>query len=112
MKSGLNTQDAAIIRVSGNSFDFVSFVSARLQLAGIYKFSTQSDFLYFLLLAFRSSGLLTETSHLYLCGEIDKESKLIDSVHKYIRNYSFVVFSEITIADENIESPKHFFAAL
>jgi hypothetical protein len=108
-KKDLN--DYAVIRLSGNSFDFLAYSSGKMMLANIYSYITHSDFLYFLLLAMKAAQLDPQSSQLFLGGEIEQGSVIMNGIHKYVRNYSLIDSPISILHGEESDTPSHFFLA-
>ena len=72
-------------------FDVLAFSeNSTLQLMNRYEFKTQTDFIYFLLLACEKLNIDREKTELVLCGEVDIQSKVYDVCYRYFRFISFV----------------------
>lgn len=107
-ESGDAGGNGAVVDLSAGSFCFLGFNKGKLQLANTYSYAGHTDFLYFLMLAFTSSGLDPEKDRLLLGGEIDPESLLMKGIHKYIRHYRFADGS-VKQSDAQDDIYPHFF---
>lgn len=103
-----NEKNYSFIHLAGNEFDFLGFVQGKLRLANIFSFSNHNDFIYFLMLAIKSSGLDPEDDKLFIGGEIEAESVLMQWIRKYVRNYEFFNKPAFLLSESTDEIPDHF----
>lgn len=97
------TADKLFVNVSQHYFDVVRFKDDNsLLMMNRYKFKTETDFIYFLLLCCEELGINRETTTLVLSGEVDKNSKVFDICYRYFKN---IEFAEVP---ESITFSKHF----
>jgi hypothetical protein len=82
--------DKLFVNVNRTYFDVVRFrENSSLLMMNRYRFKTETDFIYFLLLCCEELGINRETTTLVLSGEIDKHSKVFDSCYRYFTNIAF-----------------------
>jgi hypothetical protein len=84
-------QEAAIfINVIGREFQIAAFQQEKLLLFNTFQFKSAKDFIYYTLLIFDQLKLPTETSKLFLTGEVMRESEIYKILYRYIREIDFL----------------------
>jgi hypothetical protein len=79
------------VNVDCNVFDVVYFNNAgTLQLMNRYRYTTETDFIYFLLLCCDELMLDRESIELVISGLIDTQSKIYDMCYRYFRHLTFI----------------------
>jgi len=78
------------INVYPTHFDLCVFDDGDLKLCNSFDYFSPEDFVYYVLFVFEQLKLDPETVALFLCGEIDKDSKTFDLLFTYVRDVSFL----------------------
>lgn len=78
------------LNVYPTHFDLCVFEEGDLKLSNSFDYFSPEDFVYYVLFVFEQLKLDPESVAVFLCGEIDKESKTFDLLFSYVRNVSFL----------------------
>lgn len=78
------------INVFPTHFDLCVFDEKNLKICNSFDYFSPEDFVYYVLFVFEQLTLDPETVALFLCGEIDKDSKTFDLLFTYVRDVSFL----------------------
>lgn len=81
--------DSCFVNVHGHHFEIVVIKNQKFELYNHFSFSTEEDFIYYILFTAEQLQLNTEIFELVLMGDIEKESALFSILFKYIRNVKF-----------------------
>ncbi|WP_298778907.1 DUF3822 family protein [uncultured Polaribacter sp.] len=96
-------ENTMYVNLANNSFHIVVFNHKKLIFSNSFDFETKEDFLYYLLFTAEQLALNTEKIHLYLLGDIKKDSKLYNEIYTYIKNVYFLesknpIFNDLDIS--------------
>jgi hypothetical protein len=98
-----SNEDKLFVNVHPDSFDVVRFKHANsLLMMNRYRFKTETDFIYFLLICCEELNINRETTELVLIDEVKKPSKIYEICYRYFLNISFIE------APENIGFSREF----
>lgn len=87
----LDETEKFFINIEAEQFDVIRFNTAgQLQLMNRYRYQTETDFAYFLLLCCEELKIDREQTELVLTGEVDVQSKIYDMCYRYFRKISFI----------------------
>ena len=87
----LNETGKLFINIEADQFDVIRFnTDGQLQLMNRYRYQTETDFAYFLLLCCEELKVDREQTELVLAGEVDVQSKIYDMCYRYFRKISFI----------------------
>ena len=78
------------VNVREEVFDILYFKEAKLFYYNNFRFKSNEDFIYFLLLAMEQLGLSPEEAKLGMSGKIDEGSGIYQILHEYIRHHHFI----------------------
>lgn len=93
--------DKLFVNVHPDSFDVIRFKNDNsLLMMNRYRFKTETDFIYFLLLCCEELNINREVTELVLMDEVKKPSKIYDICYRYFLNIDFIE------APENIHFSK------
>ncbi|WP_434036133.1 DUF3822 family protein [Formosa sp. 4Alg 33] len=77
------------IHVASRHFEIISINSGALQFYNTFEYSTEEDFIYYLLFTLEQLKLNPETIQLVFVGDILKNDALYNIAYKYVRDISF-----------------------
>lgn len=77
------------VNVRKSNVDIAVLDGNKLQYYNIFQYKSKEDLIYFILFVMDQLNLNPEKTELKLSGTIDKNSKVFEMVHKYVRNLSF-----------------------
>jgi hypothetical protein len=99
--------------IHSDYIDIAVTESHRLLLLNSFKYKTDADIAYYILLLFEQFNLNGEMNELYLCGIIDRNSKSIGNLQKYIKHIKFDHLPEdYTYSYTFNKIPQHWFSNL
>lgn len=103
-------QEATVfINVIGKEFQLAAFQREKLLLFNVFEFKSAKDFIYYTLLIFDQLKLSTETSKLFLSGEVMQESEIYKTLYRYIRAIDFLNRpTAFQFKEQFDDQPKHF----
>jgi hypothetical protein len=97
------------INVIGKQFQIAAFQREKLLLFNTFEFKSAKDFLYYTLLVFDQVKLPTETSKLFLSGEVMQDSEIYKLLYRYIRKIEFINRpTAFQFNEQFADQPKHF----
>lgn len=85
-------QPTAMISVSKRFFTLLVGKNNKLLFVNSFKYTNNMDFIYYLLNVFKSIGIEINSTQCFLCGEIKKDSYLVDFMRKHFNKVDFVRF--------------------
>ena len=84
------TDDVRIyLNVLNQRFEMFVLAGTKLLFNNTFRFKTKEDFLYFLLFSMEQLHLDVETTPVYFLGMIEKDSKIVEIVTRYVRDIRF-----------------------
>ena len=84
------TDDARVyLNVLNQHFEMFVLKGAQFLFNNTFRFKTKEDFLYFLLFSMEQLHLDAETTPVYFMGMIEKDSKIVELVTRYVRDIRF-----------------------
>jgi hypothetical protein len=109
-QKAVQLQTASIfINVIGKKFQIAAFQREKLLLFNSFEFKSAKDFIYYTLLVFDQLKLPTETSRLFLGGEVMQDSEIYKTLYRYIREIEFINRPTAFLFNEQFaDQPKHF----
>lgn len=94
------------LNVNFNSLEYVVVNNKQLQLYNYFEFQTKEDLIYYILFVFEQLSLDTETTPVFLSGQINENDEYYNVIYKYVRHVSFMDFSHNFNASQSIYSDK------
>jgi len=82
-------QKRFFVNTRNNFLDIVILDGRKLLYHNSFSYKSKEDFIYFVIFVIEQLQLNPEDIELVLSGMIDKNSRLFDTIYKYIRNVSF-----------------------
>lgn len=83
------------VLVHQNLVAIAVFQDGTLSLANTFRYTSEEDFLYFIMLVYKTLELSPEETPLYLSGHISKDGQLFSLLYKYIRHLHFAKWPEL-----------------
>jgi hypothetical protein len=98
------------VHFSSNRFEIVVVQNQKLLLFNSFDFTTEVDFIYYLLFTTEQLNLNPEHFKLFLLGGISEDSELFSIAYKYVRNISLLDVSELQKHNDfsTAQNLKHF----
>jgi len=94
-------------------FDIAVTEAHKLLLLNSFKYKTDADITYYILLVFEQFNLNGEINELYMCGNMDRNSRLIGNLLKYIKHIKLDHLPEdYTYSYTFNKIPQHLFSNL
>jgi hypothetical protein len=78
------------VNTGSTHLDIVQLKDKKLEYYNSFRYNTAEDFMYYLVFVIEQLKLNPEVVEVILVGEIERQSSLVDLIHKYIRNISFI----------------------
>ncbi len=97
----------AMAYVNENLLFLSVYQDKELLLSNSYTFHTKEDFIYYILLAYKTLEMDTNENRLYLLGQINKPSQLFDMCWQYIRYVDFFPLAKAKHISINANLPAH-----
>lgn len=88
------SKNVLFVNSGASRIDMVRIDGKKLDYYNSFIFNTAEDYMYYLIFVVEQLKLNPETIELVMMGEIEKQSKLSDLVHKYIRHIRFLPRNE------------------
>jgi hypothetical protein len=86
-----DSTDKVFINVAPGCFEFIRFKDDRtLLMMNRYRYKTETDFIYFVLLCCDELNINREQTQLVLMGEVSPQSKIHDVCYRYFKNIQFI----------------------
>jgi len=94
LNKNLNIQKKFFVNKRIGFLDIVILDGRKLLYFNTFSYKSNEDFIYFVIYVLEQLKLNPDELELVLSGTIDKNSRLFDTIYKYIRNISFQSLSE------------------
>jgi hypothetical protein len=89
LNKNLKAEKRLFVNTRNNFLDIAILDGRKLLFFNTFKYQSKEDFIYFVIFVFEQLQLNPEEIELILMGTIDKNSRIFDTIYKYVRNVSF-----------------------
>ena len=89
LNKNLNAQKRFFVNTRNSYLDIVLLDGRKLLYFNTFSYKSKEDFIYFIIFVIEQLQLNPEEIELFLSGMIDKNTRIFDTLYKYIRNVSF-----------------------
>jgi len=84
-----DTAYSLFVNTASDHIDILRIKDKKLDYYNSFRYNTAEDFMYYLVFVVEQLGLNPESVDVFLMGEVEKQSPLVDMVRKYIRNVRY-----------------------
>jgi len=101
------------IHIGSDRFDVCYFANEKLQLVNSFTYQSTEDFIYYLLYVMEQLKINRDRIPLFIQGEFEESSHLIDLIHNYVRSPQIVERSKAINYSKPLDQlPRHQYANL
>lgn len=106
-------QKMMFVNIRSGSFDIIITEGKKLLFQNAFLYTSREDVVYYIIFVMEQLGLNPEETAVNLSGIIDRDSKLYEILHKYVRYINFMKLSDqFSYSYHFNDIPQHYFSTL
>ena len=104
------SQKLMFVNVRTGFFDIFITEGKRLLFQNAFHFTAREDVIYYIIFVMEQLAINPEETEIFLSGIIDRDSKLYEIMHKYVRHINFIQLSDqFNYSYHFNDIPQHYF---